>query len=334
MANDVNVTIDVLKPSGFTTETFPLIIGAKTGGFAYKVYEGDDALDLIKVDFAETTETYKLARAILQQDNRPEKVAIAGYDDTSGTPDVVFEELKGEAFYYVLTTSADVEEQEALVEAIDLQGAKVAILRVNDIADLEALEASGVKRAYVLYTDDVTRYIDGEFIGEYAADPAGSATAKFKQFFDVRRVNVTPTEVARIHAANGSTYIEKFGEAQTSESKTIGGEHLDVIIGNDWVIANIEQRVQGLFLKNRKIPYEQGGANLVGTAVETVLLQGAKQDIVAEDTVGKPIYTVTIPEVDNMTEAQRASRKLTGVKFTFRLAGAIQSADIKGQVNY
>ena len=334
MAKDVNLTIDVLKPSGFTTETFPLIIGAKTGGFAYKVYEGDDALDLIKVDFAETTETYKLARAILQQNNRPEKVAIAGYDDTSGTPDVVFEELKGEAFYYVLTTSADVEEQEALVEAIDLQGAKVAILRVNDIADLEALEASGVKRAYVLYTDDVTRYIDGEFIGEYAADPAGSATAKFKQFFDVRPVNVTPTEVARIHAANGSTYIEKFGEGQTSESKTIGGEHLDVIIGNDWVIANIEQRVQGLFLKNRKIAYEQSGANLVGTAVETVLLQGAKQDIVAEDIVGKPIYTVTIPNVDELTEAQRASRKLTGVKFTFRLAGAIQEANIKGQVNY
>lgn len=334
MAKDVNVTIDVLKPSGFTTETFPLIIGAKTGGFAYKVYEGDDALDLIKVDFAETTETYKLARAILQQNNRPEKVAIAGYDETAGTPDVVFEEVKGEAFYYVLTTSADVEEQKALVEAIDLQGAKVAILRVNDIVDLETLEESGVKRAYVLYTDDVTRYIDGEFIGVYAADEAGSSTAKFKQFFDVRPVNVTPTEQARLKLANGSTYIEKFGEAQTTDSKTLGGEHLDVIVGNDWVIANIEQRVQGLFLRNKKIPYEQSGANLVGSEVETVLLQGARQDIVAEDAVGKPIYTVIIPDVDAMTEAQRASRKLTGVKFTFRLAGAIQEAVIKGQVNY
>ena len=334
MAKDVNVTIDVLKPSGFTTETYPLIIGEKTGGFEYKVYEGDDALDLIKVDFAETTETYKLARAILQQDNRPEKVAIVGYDDTAGTPDVVFEEVKGEAFYYVLTTSADVAEQEALVEAIDLQGAKVAILRVNDIADLEALEAAGIKRAYVLYTDDVTRYIDGEFVGEYAADPAGSATAKFKQFFDVRPVNVTPTEVARIHAAHGATYIEKFGEAQTSESKTIGGEHLDVIVGNDWVIANIEQRVQALFLKNRKIAYEQNGVNLIGSEVETVLLQGAQQDIVAEDAEKQPIYQVIIPNVDAMTEAERASRKLRGLKFTFRLAGAIQAADIKGQVNY
>lgn len=334
MAKDVNVTIDVLKPSGFTTETFPLIIGAKTGGFAYKVYEGDDALDLIKVDFAETTETYKLARAILQQNNRPEKIAIAGYDEAIGTPDVVFEEVKNEAFYYVLTTSSDVEEQEALVEAIDLQGAKVAILRVSDIADLETLEASGVKRAYVLYTNDVTRYIDGEFVGEYASDPAGSATAKFKQFKDLTPVVVTPTELAQIHAANGSTYIEKFGEAQTSESKTIGGEHLDIVVGNDWIIANIEQRVQGVFLKNRKIAYEQKGANLIGTAVETVVLQGAGQDIVAEDAAGKPIYTVTIPDVDSMTEADRASRKLKGVKFTFRLAGAIQEADIKGQVNY
>ena len=334
MAKDVNVTIDVLKPSGFTTETFPLIIGAKTGGFAYKVYEGDDALDLIKVDFAETTETYKLARAILQQNNRPEKIAIAGYDEAIGTPDVVFEEVKNEAFYYVLTTSSDVEEQEVLVEAIDLQGAKVAILRVSDIADLETLEASGVKRAYVLYTNDVTRYIDGEFVGEYASDPAGSATAKFKQFKDLTPVVVTPTELAQIHAANGSTYIEKFGEAQTSESKTIGGEHLDIVVGNDWIIANIEQRVQGVFLKNRKIAYEQKGANLIGTAVETVVLQGAGQDIVAEDAAGKPIYTVTIPDVDSMTEADRASRKLKGVKFTFRLAGAIQEADIKGQVNY
>ncbi|MCY1690737.1 DUF3383 family protein [Exiguobacterium sp. SL14] len=241
--------------------------------------------------------------------------------------------MKNGPFYYVLTTSVDVEEQAALVEAIDLQGAKVAILRVNDIADLETLEEAGIKRAYVLYADDVTRYIDGEFVGEYAADPAG-ATAKFKQFFDVRPVNVTPTEVARIHVANGATYIEKFGEAQTSESKTIGGEHLDVIVGNDWVIANIEQRVQAVFLKNRKIPYEQNGANLIGSEVETVLLQGAQQDIVAEDAEGQPIYQVIIPNVDAMTEAERASRKLRGLKFTFRLAGAIQAADIKGQVNY
>lgn len=334
MAKDVTVTIDVLKPSGFTTETFPLIIGTKTDGFTYKEYESDEALDLIKVDFAETTETYKLARAILQQGNRPEKVAIVGYDETAGSPDVAFEEVKNGPFYYVLTTSVDVEEQAALVEAIDLQGAKVAILWVNDIADLETLEEAGIKRAYVLYADDVTRYIDGEFVGEYAADPAGSATAKFKQFFDVRPVNVTPTEVARIHAANGATYIEKFGEAQTSESKTIGGEHLDVIVGNDWVIANIEQRIQAVFLKNRKIPYEQNGANLIGSEVETVLLQGAQQDIVAEDAEGQPIYQVIIPNVDAMTEAERASRKLRGLKFTFRLAGAIQAADIKGQVNY
>jgi len=334
MAKDVNVTIDVLKPSGFTTDTFPLIIGAKAGGSAYKEYAGDDALDLIKVDYAETTEAYKLAKAVLEQGNRPDKVAIVGYDATTGSPAAAFETVKEQAFYYVLTTTADVEDQEALVEAIDLQGAKVAILRANDIIDIEVLQESGVKRAYVLYTNDVTRYIDGEFVGEYASDPAGSATAKFKQFADLTPVSVTASELAQIHAANGATYIKKFGESQTSESKTIGGEHLDIIVGNDWIIANIEQRVQGVFLKNRKIAYEQKGANLVGTAVETVLLQGAGQDIVAEDAVGKPIYSVTIPDVDSITEAERASRKLKGVKFTFRLAGAIQEADIKGQVNY
>lgn len=334
MAKDVNVTIDVRKPSGFTTDTFPLIIGAKAGGSAYKEYAGDDALDLIKVDYADTTEAYKLAKAVLEQENRPDKVAIVGYDATTGSPAAAFELVKEQAFYYVLTTTADAEDQQALVEAIDLQGAKVAILRANDIADIETLQESGIKRAYVLYTDDVARYIDGEFVGTYASDPAGGSTAKFKQFKNLTPVEVTPTELAQIHAANGSTYIKKFGEAQTSESKTIGGEHLDIVVGNDWVIANIEQRVQGLFLKNKKIPYEQGGANLVGTAVETVLLQGAGQDIVAEDAAGKAIYTVTIPDVDSLTEADRASRKIKGIKFTFRLAGAIQEADIKGQVNY
>ena len=334
LIKDVNVNIDVLKPTGAVTSTNVLLVVEKTGGFAYKEYAGDDALDLVKVDFAETTDAYKMAQAVLTQDNRPEKVAIVGYDVTGTTAEDVIEANFNRDFYYVVLDSADTADQIPVVQLLDLKEKKVAVLRSNDIADVTALKAADIERYYVLYTPEVDEFIDAAFVGEFAADPAGSATAKFKQLKGITPVDITLADFTTLEAGNGSTFVVKFGEPQTTGSLLGDGEHLDVVAGNDWVIATLEERVQALYLKNRKINYIQGGANLIGSEVEATMKLAIDRDIIAEDAEGNGLFSVVIPDVQAMTEADRASRKLKGVKFSYRLAGAIEEVDIKGQVSF
>lgn len=334
---DVTVSIDVLKPSGSVTSTNALLVVQKAGGFAYKEYTGDEAIEAIELDFAATTEVFKMASALLRQNNRPEKVAIVGYDGTSGSADAAAAVVKdnfNQDWYYVALDSADTAAQIALVQALDERDNKIAVLRVNDVADAQTLHAATIDRYYVLYTPETDEYIDAAFIGEYVADSAGSATAKFKQLEGITPVTLSFDEYNALEAANASSYVTKFGEPQTSGSKLGGGEFLDVVAGNDWMIAMLEQRVQFLYMKNRKISYEQAGANMIGAEVESVMKLGVENDIIAEDAEGNGMFNVIIPDVQAMSEADRASRKLRGVKFSYRLAGAIEEVDIKGQVSF
>lgn len=73
---------------------------------------------------------------------------------------------------------------------------------------------------------------------------------------------------------------------------------------------------------------------MIGAEVESVMKLGLDNGIIATDELGNGIYSVVIPDVQSMTEADRASRKLKGVKFSYRLAGAIEEVDIKGQVSF
>ena len=45
-------------------------------------------------------------------------------------------------------------------------------------------------------------------------------------------------------------------------------------------------------------------------------------------------YTVTVPLASNISANQKASRILTDVYFTARLAGAIHVVEIRGQLTY
>ena len=45
-------------------------------------------------------------------------------------------------------------------------------------------------------------------------------------------------------------------------------------------------------------------------------------------------YTVTVPRASDLTEAERKSRKLTGCRWSARLAGAIHAVEISGNLTF
>ena len=79
---------------------------------------------------------------------------------------------------------------------------------------------------------------------------------------------------------------------------------------------------------NRKVPFTDGGIGLIEGQMEATLSKGQTVGGIApteydSDDNEIPGYTVTVPLASDLTEAERKSRKLTGCRYTARLAGAI-----------
>lgn len=119
----------------------------------------------------------------------------------------------------------------------------------------------------------------------------------------------------------------------------LSGEWIDVIRFRDWLKNELQARVFNAIKANRKIPFTDGGIGLIEGVMDATLKDG--QDIggiapTEYDADGNPVYgyTVTVPRASDLTEAERKSRKLTGCRWTARLAGAIHAVEISGNLTF
>lgn len=119
----------------------------------------------------------------------------------------------------------------------------------------------------------------------------------------------------------------------------LSGEWIDVIRFRDWLKNELQIRVFNSLKVNRKVPITDGGIGLIEGVMDATLKDG--QDIggiapTEYDADDNPIYgyTVIVPRASDLTEAERKSRKLTGCKWTARLAGAIHAVEISGNLTF
>lgn len=119
----------------------------------------------------------------------------------------------------------------------------------------------------------------------------------------------------------------------------LSGEWIDVIRFRDWLKNELQLRVFNALKVNRKVPFTDGGIGLIEGTMVATLKDG--QDIggiapTEYDADDNPIYgyTVTVPKASDLTEAERRSRKLTGCKWSARLAGAIHMVEIGGNLTF
>ncbi|OES45230.1 DUF3383 family protein [Domibacillus iocasae] len=336
---DVSVNIALDKPIGLAGFGKPLIIGQNTDGFAYKEYL---TLESLEADFAKGTDVYKKAQALLDQDNRPARFAVAGYDSasTDATVSKTAAELVAASlyldWYFLITTSNTPADIVAVADAIEASKAsgypKMYSGQVAAAADLATVLAKGYERTFV-GVHPITEALDAANVGENGNKEVGSITWKGKSLNGITPQVLTADELAAIEDANGYAYLTKAGDNVTSEGKVMSGEYIDVMHGLDWVTANIEQRVQKVFNNKPKVAYTDGGISQLESAVLSVLKIGFRQGIIADDETGAGIYSTSFRLRSETTPEERASRKYTGGNFNFELAGAIHEAAISGTVS-
>lgn len=103
---------------------------------------------------------------------------------------------------------------------------------------------------------------------------------------------------------------------------------IDESIFVDWLKSRIQESCWFILVNTRKIGMTAAGAAAIEGAIRGVMAEGIQVGGLSDE----PAPVVTVPNVLNLSSAQRATRILPDVTFTARLAGAIRGTTISGTV--
>ena len=205
-------------------------------------------------------------------------------------------------------------------------------------------------RSFCMYAGDADGYgSDGQPPeNRYAAlawmakcfgyDP-GTETWHLKELATIVPSALSTDQKKELANSHINTFLRYAGCNCTIGGYTLAGEWIDVIRFRDWLKAEMQINVFNALKVNRKVPYTDGGIGLIEGKMEETLKKG--QDIggiapTQYGTDGDTVYgyTVIVPRASDLTEAMRKSRKLTGCRYTARLAGAIHAVEIEGFLTF
>lgn len=181
--------------------------------------------------------------------------------------------------------------------------------------------------AYI-YSGMATSFAECGLVGRFAPEQAGSNIWEQKTIVGLTVDTLTPDEISYIHDKNGATYENVGSVDVVIGGKCADGGWIDESIFVDWLKSRIQESVWSLLVNTRKIGYTSAGAAAIEGAMRSVMAEGIQVGGLAED----PAPVVTVPNVLNLSSAQRATRTLPDVTFTARLAGAIRATTISGTV--
>jgi len=221
-----------------------------------------------------------------------------------------------------------------LIESLD----KIMIPETADWDSADASEVDDLATALVNLSYANTALIWHHEIGGHAGaafmstilaedNPVGSATPAFKQLTGVPVSNLSTGRQTAINNKNATYYVRRGGLNTTFEGKTPLGDYIDVTRLIHWTKARMQERVFGALATPKKVPFTDAGADIVRTAMQSVLTQGIRNLGIRPGT-----DIITIPAVKDVPVADRANRTLPDCDFEYEVAGAIHRTKVKGRV--
>ena len=290
---------------------------------AYKEYAN---LTAVLVDFADTTDTYKMASQLFAQTPAPDRIAVLG-DSTALPADLtaLLTANINQDFTVFYCTNAGDTFIAALSAWAEANGRFYAATTQN-----KALVKSGIRHAFVMYHSVAGDYLAEKLVTYMLVRPIGSVVGKFKTLVNTADSVVTDTELATLHTNYLGTYIRDMGVLQTTQAQTQSGEYVDVVLGVLWIKLEMEAGLRNLALTTGKIPYSNAGIALLKDVAIKVLQQGAVNGIILLDENGNATYTMSALTREQTSVNDRDDRVYKGISWTASLAGAVEHAQISG----
>ena len=328
MALDVKVKIELSKAVGSAGFGYPLLVeSGATKAVAYT--ECYSLEEVANIGFAETTDMYKAANAVFAQDNAPSKIAVYA---STGTLTEAITAVVAKDFRQIVVVNGNSDEYIAAADYVETTSKMLFVSMAK--SDFDTFKTGLAGKAYkrtVIFVNG-TAYANAALVGEMAGRTVGSYTYKFKSLKGVVAEVYTEAELNELHEAGAIAYVTKAGDDQTSEGISQDGTYIDETENIDYVVHNIEYRIQKVFNNTAKVPYDDRGIALLESATLTALQEAAVNGIVAMLEDGTYDYSVSFGARSVTTEEDRASRIYKYGTFKFSLAGAIHSCEVVGEI--
>lgn len=333
MAYDVKVNIDLTKPIGTVGFGVPLILVENAeSAVAYTEVSSIDEVASAGIDAG--TDAYKAAQLIFAQSNAPKQIAVYATTDPATTA-LADSTLVNEGWRQLIVVNAGETASKAsaistLVEAMD---GKLYFAGLN-VDDDTVITTSGLRRTILFYcdsTDEVPVPV-AALVGETAGRSAGSFTYKNIVLSGVEAQELNDTQIDAIHKKGGITFVAKAGDNVTSEGKVAGGEYIDIIDSEDFIIQQLAYKTQKVLNNASKVPYDNNGIALLETVAVDVLQDAYNNGMIMTNTDGTPGYSVSYALREDTKETDRANRQYLGGSFSFALTGAIHEVVITGSI--
>lgn len=352
-----NVEISSPASSDATFDSILLVVpapeaeGTRTMTKATAISKEDELLDY---GFTVNDAAYLAAQVCFSQNPAPGSVYVYIRKEVS---DGVYEDIatalataNGQcAFYGIhLTDFKDAKDIEAAIAWTE-SNEKLFAFEYTDY-DTCPVKNFSYYRSFGMFSGKADGYGDDDQpkTNEYAAlawmakcfgyDP-GTETWNLKELATIVPSALSTAEKKELAEKKINTFLRYAGKNVTIGGYTLAGEWIDVIRFRDWLKAEMQIRVFNVLKVNRKVPFTDAGIGLIEGAMEATLTEGQTIGGIAaneydDDDNEIPGFTVTVPRASDLTEAERNSRKLTGCKYTARLAGAIHAVEIEGFLTF
>lgn len=199
---------------------------------------------------------------------------------------------------------------------------------LNDTDIGSVLAAASFARTALIYAAQAnTQWPDTAWAGPLLALDPGSITWAFKRVAGVTGT-VFPASAITALEAKRVTRIETI----QGLTRTIGGytsdagAFIDIIHGLDWLKQRLAEDIFTRLVNSPKIPYTNAGIAMVEAVIRARLSDAIEKNVLADD----ENLAVTVPDVADTDEIDRANRLLRDVYFTARLAGAVHKVIVRG----
>lgn len=313
--------LDDYKPIGIYTS----LEGVKTAGWA----KGEAVYDAAAVAFS--------------QEPHPAKIFVATNIKNVETPEDLSDTLDRAAankeWFVICPVGLDKTKHEDIAKWAEAHE-KMACFTVTE--PVSSLKVTTYQNSFEIYSankTDADKYINVAFSVSCLAFAPGSETWAFKSLRGVSVSELTETQMNSLQEKNISYFTEYGGKAITQGGKTVGGEWIDSRRFMWWQKAFMQECIYNLMVIYPKLPYTDEGIAQIENQMIFALKRGQKMGGIApteydENGNAVPGYTVTVPKARELTQSERASRKLKNCCFSARLAGAVHFVEIRGTLEY
>lgn len=361
----VNVDIEISTP-GSSDESFSNVLIVAEGPtvgpksvdkIGEKVICISQAAELVEYGFSTESQAYVMASVAFSQTPTPSLIYVIARQVTSDDDPVVYEKIsvtldraKEAGGWYGICLSKTFLNKSDIEETIKWTESNKKLFGFTFTETTLPVSTTNYFRSFAVYgggvpdveaQPDENYYISLAMMAKCFGYDPGSETWALKPLAAVYPCKLS-SSMKKYCDDNNITYFSTYAKKNITSSmggKVLGNEWIDTIRFRDWLQNDMQERVFNLLVLNQKVPFTDEGITAIEGKMEESLKAGQKVGGIApteydDDDNEIPGYTITVPKSGSLSDTEKASRQLTGCKFTAKLAGAIQAVNISGNLVY